>query len=393
MSSANSTKKSSAHPFRWSGFDHQMMARALRQAKKGEFTARPNPMVGCVITQGEVLVGEGGHEQFGLAHAEVNALAMAGEKAQGATCYVTLEPCAHRGKTGPCAEALIKAGVGKVVAAMLDPNPKVAGKGFAILQDAGIKVEYGLLEAQARAINPGFISAMERGRPWVICKLAMSLDGRTALANGQSKWITGSQARADVQKLRARQDAIVTGVGTLLADNPSLTVRRQDTLYQLDDWFDKAQSKGFCLPARILLDRGGRADFNAKLFARHSTSDRVIWVTDGAKCLETEGAEHSAQFRHVEQWQTPDSLLRLLERLTVNGFNQLMIEAGHKLSGAFFSAGLVDELVVYMASKLMGDKAKGLMALEVLNMDEAPELKLSDMRLLGDDIKLTYRVS
>lgn len=374
----------------WQAFDYEMMALALRLAKKAEYTARPNPMVGCVLVKNEQIIGEGWHQKAGQPHAEINALTSAGDDAKGATCYVTLEPCAHFGRTGPCAVALVKAGVSKVIAAMLDPNPKVAGKGFDILRAAGIQVEYGLLEAEAERLNRGFISRMSRSRPWVTCKLAMSLDGRTALADGASKWITGSAARADVQKLRARQDAIITGIGTLLADNPSLTVREKDSHPELEPWFANAAAIGFTQPARILFDRQGRADKNSKLF---NDSSQVIWVseTDVSEKDDSENNGQPESASHVEAMDYPDSLLSFLQNLAAREFNNVLVEAGHRLAGAFLKEGLIDELVVYMAPKLMGTEAMGLMDIQVESMALTPELKLLDVRALGDNIKLVYK--
>lgn len=365
----------------WSDFDYQTMALALRLAKQGQYTARPNPMVGSVITQGEQIVGEGWHQKSGQAHAEINALKMAGKKATGATCYVTLEPCAHTGKTGPCAVALVEAGVAKVIAAMKDPNPMVAGKGFEILQAAGIEVEYGLLEQQAVALNPAFISAMQRKRPWVTCKLAMSLDGRTALANGASKWITGAAARADVQKLRARQDAIITGIGTVKADNPSLNIRSEDTGAELNNWFEKSQKLGFEQPDRVLLDRKGLAPAESKIF---NPGAKVIWITDKTV---------ADSKTNIQLLKTNSDLEAMLVELNRMGINSVLVEAGHKLAGEFLKAGLIDELVVYQAPKLMGNQGKGLFELNVETMDKVQGLKLMDLTPVGDDIRLTYRMN
>ncbi|MCW9000423.1 MAG: bifunctional diaminohydroxyphosphoribosylaminopyrimidine deaminase/5-amino-6-(5-phosphoribosylamino)uracil reductase RibD [Kangiellaceae bacterium] len=376
-----STPATPTASFQWSDFDYQMMALALRMAKKGQYTARPNPMVGSVLTQGNQIVGEGWHQKSGRAHAEVNALEMAGDLAKGATCYVTLEPCAHTGKTGPCAQALAEAGVTKVISAMRDPNPLVAGKGFDILQKAGIEVEYGLLEQQAMALNPGFISAMQRKRPWVTCKLAMSLDGRTALADGSSKWITGAAARADVQKLRARQDAIITGIGTVLADNPSLNIRMEDTAPELDDWFERVSKLGFEQPARVLLDRLGLAARDSKIF---NAGGEVYWFTD--KPLDISES-------HIQIKKSSDDLEGLLYALNSCGMNNVLIEAGHKLAGEFLQAGLIDELVIYQAPKLMGDQGKGLFELNIESMSDVHNLKLTDLTQIGSDIRLTLQLS
>ncbi len=360
-----------------------MMARALRLAKKGQYTARPNPVVGCVIVKDEKIVGEGWHQTFGKAHAEINALSVAGANAKDAICYVTLEPCAHTGKTGPCAEALVKAGVKKVIAAMADPNPLVAGRGFEILRNAGIEVEYGLLAASAGALNPGFISRMTRERPWVTCKLAMSLDGRTALASGVSQWITGPAARADVQKLRAKQDAIITGVGTLLADNPSLTVRKMDTQPELEPWFDDAQKYGFKLPARVVLDKQAKAPLDSKLFDDNAES---YWFVD-PECVK--GKKIPIGVSVVEYSGDIEEVVTHLYR---EGCANLLVEAGHRIAGAFLNAGLIDELVVYMAPKLMGSEGVGLLELSIDAMDKVKKLNLKDLRKVGDDIRLTYEV-
>jgi diaminohydroxyphosphoribosylaminopyrimidine deaminase / 5-amino-6-(5-phosphoribosylamino)uracil reductase len=376
----------------FTGFDQKMMAQALQIAQQAEFTARPNPMVGCVITQNNEIIAQGWHQKSGLAHAEINALnaAMLSVKSvKGATCYVTLEPCAHTGKTGPCAQALIDAGVGKVVAAMRDPNPQVAGKGFAMLKAAGISVEWGLLEAQARQLNAGFVKRFEQNRPKVTCKLAMSLDGRTAMADGTSQWITGAAARNDVQKLRAKQDGIITGIGTVLSDDPSLNVRGDQ------DWFAQAQQLGFTQPNRILLDRQQQADLTAKIFNNDAL---VYWYSEKAKPSgkakstgKTGPSQKAKNFSHLVTRQQPQNLKTLLQQLADDGMNNVLIEAGHKLAGAFLEQGLIDELVVYVAPKLMGNQAMGLVDLSLSQMQDSVELELVDLRQVGDDLRLTYR--
>jgi diaminohydroxyphosphoribosylaminopyrimidine deaminase / 5-amino-6-(5-phosphoribosylamino)uracil reductase len=368
-------KKSSSD---WSIFDHEMMSLALQLAKKGEYTARPNPMVGCVLVKDNQIIGQGWHQKSGLAHAEINALKASNQSPIGSTCYVTLEPCAHIGKTGPCAKALIKSGVSKVVAAMLDPNPNVAGKGFQLLIDAGIQVEYGLLENQAMKLNEGFVSRFSRNRPWLTCKLAMSLDGRTALADGSSQWITSSAARKDVQKLRARQDAIITGIGTVLRDDPSLNVRAEDDCLG-NDWFAQANKLGFSQPARILLDRNSQADALAKIF---NNDAEVYWLCDSNK--------REPVSEHISHLKSFKSLQLQLEYFAKQGMNNLLLEAGHRLAGEYLKQGLIDELVVYMAPKLMGSSAMGLFELDVKTMSSTPILKLNDVRQIGDDVRLTY---
>jgi len=361
----------------WSAQDHRYMALALQLAKKGQYTARPNPMVGCVIVKDEQIIGQGWHESFGQAHAEINALNQAGVKAKNAICYVTLEPCSHIGKTGACAKALIEAGISKVITAMQDPNPQVSGKGFKLLEDAGIKIQSGLFEQQARELNRGFISKFEENKPWITVKLAMSLDGRTALADGSSKWITGKPARLDVQRLRAKQDAVITGIGTLLADDPSLTVRGDAQ----QKWFNNLQR--FRQPTRILLDRKGRAKPDYKLF---NTDAKVWWITSNNKSSQL--VEQSTNITTIENL----SLAQLVNHCADEGMNNILVEAGHKLAGKFLQQKLVDEIIIYQAPKLMGSNAKGLFDLNIEKMSECPELILKDIRQFGDDIRFIYHL-
>jgi len=350
------------------------MALALQLAKKGQYTARPNPMVGCVIVKNGQVVGQGWHENFGKAHAEINAIQQAGEHAKDATCYVTLEPCSHVGQTGACAKILCEAGISKVIAAMQDPNPQVSGSGFQLLENAGIEVSSGLLEQQARDLNRGFIARFEKNKPWVTVKLAMSLDGRTALADGSSKWITGAAARLDVQKLRARQDAIITGIGTLLADDPSLTVRGDGQ----QDWFSSL--KNFKQPTRILLDRKGQASKKHKLFNKDAS---CWWITSNEKIVESNQHTNIKVIRETK-------LEKLVNLCATKGMNNILIEAGHKLAGQFLKQNLVDEIIIYQAPKLMGNSAKGLFDLDVEKMSECLSLTLKDIRQFGDDLRLIY---
>ena len=350
--------------------DHLLMARALRLAERGAYTTRPNPMVGCVIAQGEGIVGEGFHQRAGEPHAEVFALQAAGARAQGATAYVTLEPCAHTGRTGPCADAVIAAGVSRVVAAMRDPFPQVDGAGFDKLRAAGIAVEAGLMEAQARQLNRGFLSRVERGRPWVRVKLATSLDGRTAMASGESKWISGEASRLDVQEWRARAGAILTGANTVLADDPSLTVRLGD-------------DRPFVPPLRVVLDPG------LATVARGKVRD------DSAPTLYIHAPDTKPpRDLHVERIAAPvqagrfdlDAVLKLL---AARGINEVQVEAGATLAGAFVAAGLADEILLYVAPVLLGERARPLFAgLGIDAMAQRAQLKVVDSRAIGADQRL-----
>ncbi|WP_406664297.1 bifunctional diaminohydroxyphosphoribosylaminopyrimidine deaminase/5-amino-6-(5-phosphoribosylamino)uracil reductase RibD [Gallaecimonas sp. GXIMD1310] len=354
--------------------DAHWMARAITLAAQGRYTTEPNPAVGCVLVKDGELVGEGWHQQAGSGHAEVQALAMAGERARGATVYVTLEPCSHHGRTPPCADALIDAGVSRVVAAMVDPNPQVAGRGLKRLAEAGIDVASGLLESDARALNPGFIKKMTTGLPWVRLKLAASLDGRTALENGQSKWITGPDARADVQRLRAAAGAIVTGAGTVLADEPALTVRAG----QFPDPYPLANIRQ---PLRVVIDRRQRLGSDNGFFQVPTAA----WVVSHHK-------DHRDFPDHVEKhcFSEQQLLPALLKALPVNS---VLVEAGARLAGAFISAGLVDELVLYLAPTALGDRGRGLMTLPLLQqMSDAPRWRIKDSRMVGDDLRLTVEL-
>jgi diaminohydroxyphosphoribosylaminopyrimidine deaminase/5-amino-6-(5-phosphoribosylamino)uracil reductase len=367
--------------------DHLHMAHALRLAERGLYTTQPNPRVGCVIAQGERVVGAGWHQRAGGPHAEVFALREAGEAAHGATAYVTLEPCAHFGRTPPCADALVAAGVARVVIAAEDPFPQVAGNGIAKLRAAGIAVEDGLLREPARELNIGFFSRIERGRPWVRVKLAMSLDGRTALANGESKWISGEAARADVQRWRARSSAILTGIGTVLADNPRLTVR-------LPERGDNSRSEGGAaevvtpaLPLRVVLDRQLR------------TPPGSCVIAPGAPALLMHGADVPvpSHLVAVDRVLLPAAvggldLQAALAELARRDVNELHVEAGPTLCGALLAAGLVDELLLYVAPVLLGDQARPLLQLPALaEMADRWQLRTVDRRALGDDWRLLLR--
>ena len=353
--------------------DHLMMARALRLAERGAYTTRPNPMVGCVIARGHEVVGEGFHQRAGEAHAEVVALQAAGEQARGATVYVTLEPCAHTGRTGPCADALVEAGVARVVTAMRDPFPQVDGAGFDRLVAAGIEVVDGLMETEARELNRGYVSRVVRGRPWVRVKLATSIDGRSALANGESKWISGEASRNDVQHWRARAGAIVTGAGTVLADDPSLTVR-----------LDEAQS--FEPPLRVVLDPGLATVHRGRV--REGDAPTLYVHAPHTKL----GRGISAQLAVVDVERGRFDLNRVLKLLAERGINEVQVEAGATLAAAFLDAGLVDELLLYVAPVLLGSEARPLFdGLNIEHMDERLQMDIVDSRQLGGDIRLLLR--
>lgn len=353
--------------------DHLMMTRALRLAERGAYTTRPNPMVGCVIAAGDEVLGEGWHQRAGEAHAEVLALQAAGDRARGATAYVTLEPCAHTGRTGPCADALVAAGVGRVVAAMRDPFPQVDGAGFERLRAAGIEVADGLMEEQARALNRGYLSRLGRGRPWVRVKLASSMDGRTALANGESKWISGEASRNDVQHWRARAGAIITGAGTVLADDPSLTVRLGD-------------DTPFVPPLRVVLDPGLATIARGRV--REGDAPTLYIHAPDTKL----GRGISAQLASVPVSAGRFDLAAVLSLLAERGINEVMVESGATLAAAFLEAGLVDEVLLYVAPVLLGSNARPLFdGLNVEHMTGVMHLEMVETRQLGEDIRVLLR--
>jgi diaminohydroxyphosphoribosylaminopyrimidine deaminase/5-amino-6-(5-phosphoribosylamino)uracil reductase len=355
--------------------DARHMARALTLARRGLYTTDPNPRVGCVIVSEGRVVGEGWHERAGEPHAEIHALREAGESARGATVYLTLEPCCHHGRTPPCSDALIRAGITRLVAAMRDPNPQVAGQGFAQLQQHGIAAEYGLMQAEAEALNPGFVERMQRARPFVRVKLAASLDGRTALANGASKWITGEAARADVQKWRARSSAILTGIGTVLADDPALTVRSLDIGRQ---------------PLRVVVDSGLRCPPTARLL-REPGRTLIVASHDRARraqALQDAGAEVMVQ----NNASARVDLGGLMTELAAREINELLVEAGASLCGALLRAGLVNELLLYYAPHIMGDGERGMFQIGPLaEMRDRIALDVTDMRRIGRDLRIIAR--
>jgi diaminohydroxyphosphoribosylaminopyrimidine deaminase/5-amino-6-(5-phosphoribosylamino)uracil reductase len=389
--------------------DHTHMARALRLAERGLATTQPNPRVGCVIAHGDTVVGEGWHQRAGGPHAEVFALRAAGARARGATAYVTLEPCGLHGRTPPCADALIAHQVARVVIAADDAFQR-DGEAIARLRAAGITVETGLLREAARELNRGFFSRVERGRPWLRVKLAMSLDGRTALADGTSKWITGAPARADVQRWRARSSAILTGSGTVLADDPALTVRLEPLSRRergrgegpgevmrrvpaepspgpAGHPLPEGEGKEFFKPLRVVLDR-------------HLRTPRGAQVLDGAAptlLLHAPDAVPDGRFAAVECVAIESStagldLAQVLRVLAARGMNEVQVEAGPTLSGALFAAGLVDELLLYVAPVLLGDAARPLLVLPALaEMAARWRLCVVEPRQVGDDLRLLLR--
>ena len=361
-------------PAIFSDDDRRHMARALALAERGLWTTTPNPRVGCVIAAGGDVLGEGWHARAGEAHAETAALVDArakGREAQGATLYVTLEPCNHHGRTPPCVDAVLAAGIARVVAAMHDPNPAHGG-GIERLRRAGIRVDVGLLETEASALNAGFVSRMTRGRPWVRTKIAASLDGRTALASGESRWITGAAARADGHAWRARACAILTGVGTVLHDDPQLTVRDVATTRQ---------------PLRVIVDRHADTPSTARVLA------------DGNALLVTAGARNDAWPATVESLALPDSdgrvdLAAMLRTLADRGINELHVEAGARLNGALLRAGLIDEMLVYIAASVIGDPARGMfdLANAPSSLAQRVGVEWTSIDRLGQDLRIVARI-
>ncbi|MBM1194229.1 bifunctional diaminohydroxyphosphoribosylaminopyrimidine deaminase/5-amino-6-(5-phosphoribosylamino)uracil reductase RibD [Pseudomonas weihenstephanensis] len=354
------------------------MARAIELARKGLYTTHPNPRVGCVIVRDGQIVGEGWHVRAGEPHAEVHALRAAGALARGATAYVTLEPCSHHGRTPPCAEGLVNAGVARVVAAMQDPNPEVAGRGLKRLADAGIEVRCGVLESQARALNQGFLKRMEHGLPFVRVKLAMSLDGRTAMASGESQWITGPAARSAVQRLRAQASVVITGADTVLADGARLTVRA-DELGLDAEQTALAMSRA---PLRVLIDGRLRVPLDAPFFKAGPALVATCvppaeQYRTGPECLVIPGENGQIDLR------------QLLLALAARDVNEVLVEAGPRLAGAFAEQGLVDEYQIFIAAKFLGSTARPLLELPLIRMSEASELKIIEMRAVGDDWRVT----
>ncbi|MGE0558733.1 MAG: bifunctional diaminohydroxyphosphoribosylaminopyrimidine deaminase/5-amino-6-(5-phosphoribosylamino)uracil reductase RibD [Burkholderiales bacterium] len=353
--------------------DQHHMAYALELAARGLYTTTPNPRVGCVIVKDGAVVGEGWHVKAGAAHAETIALEHARKKAAGATVYVTLEPCAHHGRTPPCVDALLKAKPARVVATMQDPNPQTAGRGIEQLRAAGIRVDVGLMEAEARELNIGFISRMTRGTPWVRMKVAASLDGRTALADGQSQWITGAEARRDGHAWRARACAVLTGVGTVKDDDPQLNVREVQTTRQ---------------PLRVVVDSRLQTPLTAKVLGPGTIIAAAGVDAPRSVALRAHGAEVVVLPNHEGKVELP----ALLQELARRGCNEVHVEAGHKLNGSLLAEGLVDELLIYLAPNILGDTAQGMFHLPPLkNLDERRKVSITEVSRVGEDIRILAR--
>jgi diaminohydroxyphosphoribosylaminopyrimidine deaminase/5-amino-6-(5-phosphoribosylamino)uracil reductase len=356
--------------------DSRWMAEALRLAALGLYSTSPNPCVGCVLVKDGQQIGGGWHQRAGEPHAEVYALREAGDRAIGATAYVTLEPCSHYGRTPPCADALIESGVARVVVAMQDPNPQVAGNGIAKLRAAGIEVECGLMEAAALALNAGFVSRMSLGRPLVRSKVGMSLDGRTALANGVSQWITGSDARLDVQHWRARSCAVMTGINTVLADDAQLNVRELAVERQ---------------PLRVVLDSRLRMPLEAKILQGGKT---LIYSAENNLLKINRLQECGAEIVVLSDGNGQIDLPAMLSDLAARGCNEVLVESGAILNGALLKAGLVDELLLYIAPQLLGNAARGMADLgELTGLNQRVDLVWQDVRQIGCDLRITVKIT
>ena len=354
--------------------DREFMRQALELAERGLYTTTPNPRVGCVIVKDGAVVASGWHEKAGLPHAEVLALEAAGERARLATLYLNLEPCSHHGRTPPCADAIVASGIKRVVAGMQDPNPKVAGAGFAKLRAAGIEVEHGLMEDEARELNIGFVARMTRGRPWVRMKIAASLDGRTALANGKSQWITGEAARADGHRWRARACAVLTGFGTVRDDDPQLNVRGIDTSRQplkivVDSRFETSPGARLLKDGRTLV--AGAVENQRKIAALRAAGAETVVIPN----------EHGK----VE-------LFKLIQELARRELNEIHVEAGMKLNGSLLQAGVVDEVLVYLAPTLIGDSGRGMFSLpELTELSRVRSLRVREVERVGADVRILAR--
>jgi diaminohydroxyphosphoribosylaminopyrimidine deaminase / 5-amino-6-(5-phosphoribosylamino)uracil reductase len=393
--------------------DSLWMARALHLAERGLYATSPNPRVGCVLVRDGQVVGEGWHKRAGEPHAEVLALRAAGVAAHGATAYVTLEPCSHYGRTPPCTDALIAAGIARVAVAVQDPNPLVAGQGIAKLSEADIEVKCGLMEGAARELNAGFFARMTRGTPWLRIKIAMSLDGRTALANGVSQWITGEAARQDVQRWRARSCAVLTGIGTVLADDPQLNVREGALTFSSESLLSSPLaakgsltcsgaptgvpvagawegSEGLRQPLRVVLD----SQFRIPLTARILNEGNVLIYTAVLDAKKSEVLEKvGASVCVLPDGKGQVDLAGMLVDLAKRGCNEVLVEAGSTLNGALLRAGMVDELLLYLAPQLLGDAARGMAQLgELTSLDQRLDLNWQDVRQIGNDLRVMVKV-
>lgn len=362
--------------------DQAYMARALKLARLGMYSTSPNPRVGCVLVKDGEIIGEGWHQKAGEGHAEVNALKAAGDHAKGATAYVTLEPCSHFGRTPPCAQGLINAGVARVVGATTDPNPQVAGRGYNMLREAGIEVVESCLQAEAEDINIGFMQRMRSGLPYVRAKLAQSLDGRTAMASGESQWITGPQARRDVQRLRARSCVIITGVDSVLIDDPSMTVRPAESGIE-------QEARLWRQPLRVVIDGQNRLPADAKLLQQNG--DILVATLSEPSAKPARPADSGA----LNYWTPPATdngkvdLTALIRYLAEQGHNEILLESGAQLAGAFAAQNLINELVLYCAPTLMGSNARPLLSLDFSEMKQQIRWHWQDVRMVGNDLRLT----
>ena len=360
----------------YSNSDRDYMRRALSLAKLGMFTAHPNPRVGCVLVKDNAVVGEGWHRRTGEAHAEINALQAAGAAAAGSTAYLTLEPCAHEGKTPPCADALVAAGIARLVVAMQDPNPQVAGQGLEKARTAGIDVRTGLLAAEAERLNEGFVSRMSRGRPLVRMKIAASLDGATAMKSGESQWITGAEARRDAHRLRASSGAVMTGIETALRDDPSLTVR------------DETLGEDPLQPCRVVLDSHLRLPATARMLSLPGKT--IVFCIDGSNRAALEGA--GASVVEVDAIDGRPDLLAVMQNLAQIEVNDVLVEAGPVLAGALLTSNLVDELVIYQAPHIMGSETRRMIETpNLLSLDQRIAFEVVDSSMVGNDTRLTLR--
>lgn len=358
------------------------MARALELARRGLYSTSPNPRVGCVLVKNGEIIAEGWHQKAGEGHAEVNALRAAGDQASGATAYVTLEPCSHFGRTPPCAQGLIDAGISEVVGAIKDPNPEVAGRGYQMLRDAGIAVTESCLQTQAYEINAGFMQRMQTGLPYVRAKLAQSLDGRTAMASGESQWITGPQARQDVQRLRARSCAIITGADSVLIDDPSMTVRPEETGIE-------QEARLWRQPLRVVIDSQNRITASAKLLQQ---AGDILIASGNVPDTEIQRDEQLGSLNYWQSPATPDGkvdLNALLRHLGQLGHNEILLESGARLAGAFAAQNLLNELVLYCAPTLLGSNARPLLSLDFDSMNQQLRWHWQDVRMVGNDLRLT----